>query len=162
MITWACFSKEELFNAIKSCNNSLTPRLDRLSWRYLKEIVKDKEYTKRLIDIANTCIDLGYWPSHFKISSMLIISKPNKTSYNLSKSLQPIMLLNTTGKLFEKVIGERIQFFLISNDSIHSCQLGRLKHILLYTSPPVRETTSPWWCHFWTIQARLPWQPPFS
>ena len=129
MITWPFFSKEELFNAIKSCNNSLAPGLDRLSWRYLKEIVKDKEYTKRLIDIANTCIDLGYWPSHFKISSMLIISKPNKTSYNLSKSLQPIMLLNTTGKLFEKVIGERIQFFLIYNNSIHPCQLGRLKHI---------------------------------
>jgi len=128
MITWAFFSKEELFNTIKSCNNLLVSGLDRLSWRYLKEIVKDKEYTNRLIDIANTCIDLGYWPSHFKTLSMLIIPKPNKTSYNLFKLFQPIMLLNTIGKLFEKVIGERIQFFLISNNSIHPCQLGGLKH----------------------------------
>ena len=129
MITWAPFSKEKLFNTIENCNNSLVLEPDRLSWRYLKEIVKDKEYTNRLIDIVNICIYLGYWPSHFNISSMLIISKPNKTSYNLSKSLQPIMLLNTTGKLFEKVIGERIQFFLIYNNSIHLCQLGRLKYI---------------------------------
>jgi len=38
------------------------------------------------------------------------------------------MLLNTTGKLFEKMIGERLQFLLISNNFIHPCQLGRLKH----------------------------------
>ena len=28
--------------------------------------------------------------------------------------------------------------------------------------PPIRKTTSPRWCHLWTIQARLPWRPPFS
>ena len=99
MITWAPFSKEKLFNTIESCNNLLVPGPDKLSWRYLKEIIKNKECTNILIDIANICIDLGYWLSHFK------------TSYNLSKSFQPIMLLNTTGKLFEKMIGERIQFF---------------------------------------------------
>ena len=34
--------------------------------------------------------------------------------------------------------------------------------VLSYTSPPVRKTTSPWWCYRWTIQARLPRRPPFS
>ena len=114
-MTWASFSKEELFNTIENCNNSLVLEPDRLSWRYLKEIVKDKEYTNRLIDIVNICIYLGYWLSHFK------------TSYNLSKSFQPIILLNTTSKLFEKMIGERIQFFLIPNNFIYSYQLGGLK-----------------------------------
>ena len=33
---------------------------------------------------------------------------------------------------------------------------------LSYTSPPVQKTTSLRWCHLRTIQARLPWQPPFS
>ena len=38
-----------------------------------------------------------------------------------------------------------------------------LKHpSVSYTSPPVRKTTSPQWCHLWTLQARLPWRPPFS
>ena len=116
MITQAPFSKEKLFNTIESCNNSLVPGPDRLSQRYLKKIVKNKECTNILIDIANVCIDLGYWPSHFK------------TSYNLSKSFQHIMLLNTNGKLFEKMIGERIQFFLISNNFIYPYQLDGLKH----------------------------------
>ena len=126
--TWAPFSKKELLNAIESCNNLLTSGLDRLSWRHFKEIIKDEEYTNKLIDIANTCINLGFWPSHFKMSSMVIISKPNRTSYNLSKSFWPIILLNTTSKLFEKMIGERLQFSSISNNFIHLCQLGRFKH----------------------------------
>ena len=128
MMTWAPFSKKELFNVIKSCNNLLAPGPDRFSWRYLKEIIKDDECIDRLIDIANTYIDLGHWPSHFKTSSTVIIPKPNKTLYDLPKLFLPIVLLNTTGKIFEKIIGERMQFSLISNNFIHLCQLDRLKH----------------------------------
>ena len=73
------------FNTIESCNNLSTLGLDKLSWRHLKEIVKNKECTNRLINIANICIDLGYWPSHFKTSSTVIIPKPNKASYDLLK-----------------------------------------------------------------------------
>jgi len=39
----------------------------------------------------------------------------------------PIVQLNTLGKLIEKVITERIQFTVISNNFIHQSQLGGLK-----------------------------------
>ena len=58
---------------------------------------------------------------------MVIIPKPNKPSYNLPKSFHPIILLNTLGKLIKKVIGERLQFHVGSNDFIHPSQLGSLK-----------------------------------
>jgi len=48
-------------------------------------------------------------------------------SYDQLKSFHPIVLLNTLGKLIEKVIAERIQFTVISNDFIHPSQLGGLK-----------------------------------
>jgi len=70
---------------------------------------------------------LGFWPNHFKRSSTVIIPKPNKSLYDLPKSFRPIVLLNTLGKLIEKVIGERIQFHVIANDFIHPSQLGGLK-----------------------------------
>ena len=57
----------------------------------------------------------------------IIIPKPNKTSYDLPKSFRPIVLLNTVGKLIEKVIGERLQFTTAANDFIHSSQLDGLK-----------------------------------
>ena len=58
---------------------------------------------------------------------MIIIPKPNKTSYDQAKSFCPIILLNTLGKLIEKVIAKRLQFTVINNDFIHPSQLGGLK-----------------------------------
>jgi len=47
--------------------------------------------------------------------------------YDQLKAFRPIVLLNILGKLIEKVIAERIQFTVTSNDFIHPSQLGRLK-----------------------------------
>ena len=125
--SWPSFSKAELINTINKCNNSLTPGLDKLSWSYLKAIIKDREWTNKLINITTTCINLGHWPSYFKMST-IIIPKLNKILYDSIKSFCPIVLLNTTGKLFEKMIGEWLQFLLISNNFVYPCQLGGLKY----------------------------------
>ena len=61
------------------------------------------------------------------MSLFIIISKPNKTSYNSTKVFRPIVLLNILDKLIEKVIGNRLQFQSISKDFIQSCPLGGLK-----------------------------------
>jgi len=58
---------------------------------------------------------------------MIIISKPKKPLYDSSKSFRPIILLNTLGKLIEKVIRERIQFHVVANNFIYPSQLGGLK-----------------------------------
>lgn len=91
-------------------------------------MLKDKGCLQNIIRIASTCLDLDYWPSHFKILTTIIISKSNKASYNMPKLFQPIMLLNTLGKLIEKFIGDRLQFQMISNNSIHQSQLRGLKY----------------------------------
>jgi len=127
---WAPFSKKELINAIKKCNNSSTPELNKLSWRHLKKIVKNGEYINKLINIVNAYINLDHWLSHFKVLTIIIISKPNKMLYDSTKLFCSIVLLNTTSKLFEKMIGEQLQFLSIFNNfiHIHIYQLGELKH----------------------------------
>ena len=104
-----------------------TPGPDKLLWRHLKSIMNDSDYITNVSKIANVCIDLGYWPNHFKISFTVIIPKPNKPSYDSPKLFRPIVLLNTLGKLIEKVIGERLQFHMVNNNFIHPSQLGGLK-----------------------------------
>ena len=126
--TWLLFSRKELINAIEKCNNLSAPGPDKLSWSHIKKIIKNDKYIIKSIDIANTCIDLGHWPSHFKTSTTIVIPKPNKALYDSPRSFHPIILLNTMGKLFEKIIRERMQFLIISNNFIHPCQLGGLKH----------------------------------
>ena len=89
--------------------------------------MKDNDCITNIIKITNACINLEYWPNHFKISSIVIIPKPNKPSYDSPKSFRPIVLLNTLGKLIEKVIGERLQYHVVNNNFIYLSQLGRLK-----------------------------------
>jgi len=126
-LSWPAFSKEEFRLAIINCNNSSIPGPDKLSWSYLKIILKDDDCLDIIIIIANTCIKLEYWPSHFKRSTTIVIPKPNKKSYNSPKAFRPIVLLNTVGKLIKKVIGERLQFNTASNKFIHPSQFGGLK-----------------------------------
>jgi len=124
---WVLFSKEEFRSAIVNCNNSSTPGPDKLSWSHLKTVFKNDECLTNIINIANACIDLGYWPAHFKRSTTVVISKPYKQLYNSPKSFRPIVLLNTLDKLIKKVISERLQFQVTFNDFIHLSQLSGLK-----------------------------------
>ena len=113
------FQKKSSSVSITKYNNSSTPGPDKLSWRYLKSIIKDKICLKEIINIANTCFELGHWSSYFKTSITIVIPKFNKESYDSPKSFRSIILLNTLGKLIEKVIGECFQFHVISNNFIY-------------------------------------------
>ena len=125
-LQWYPFSKEEFKQVINKCNDSSAPGPDKLTWHHLKSIVNQDDCLNNIINIANSCFDLGHWPNFFKLLSTIIIPKPNKMSYNQPKVFQPIVLLNTLGKLIEKVIAERIQFTVTSNNLIHPSQLGGL------------------------------------
>jgi len=126
-LEWVLFSKEELISSIAKYNNLSTSGSNKLSWRHLKYIIKNNSYLKRIINIADACFELCHWPSYFKISMSIIISKPNKKSYDFSKYFRPIILFNTLGKLIKKVIDNRLQFHLITNNFIHTSQLDGLK-----------------------------------
>ena len=69
---------------------------DRLGFlKTFKTVIQDKRSLTNIVNIANVYISRGYWPSYFKTSSSIIISKPNKMAYDFLKIYQPIVLLNT-------------------------------------------------------------------
>ena len=112
---WYPFSKEEFKQAISKCNDSSVPGPDKLTWHYLKSIVNQDDCLVNIINITNSCFNLGHWPNYFKYSSTIIIPKPNKMLYNQPKAFRPIVLLNTLEKLIKKVIAERLQFTVASS-----------------------------------------------
>jgi len=54
----------------------------------------------------------------------VIIYKPGKLAYNTSKAFRPIVLLNTFGKLIEKMIARQLQFVAVKYSILHSNQPG--------------------------------------
>jgi len=54
---------------------------------------------------------------------LIIVPKPNKLSDDISKTFQPIVLLNMPGKFIEIAIGVRLQAHSITLNFIHSNQL---------------------------------------
>ena len=58
---------------------------------------------------------------------LIIIPKPNKPSYDISKIFQPIVLLNIIGKLIEKTISDRLQLHSIALKFIHINQIEDIK-----------------------------------
>ena len=116
---WFPFSKEEFKSAISKCSDTSAPGPDKLTWCYLKFIIKHDSCLTNIVNIADSCINLGYWPEYFKTSSTIIISKPNKPSYDKPNAFHSIVLLNTLGKLIEKVVADRLQFTVTSNNFIY-------------------------------------------
>ena len=96
-------------------------------WHHLKLIIKNDNCLSNIINIADSCINLGHWSNYFKISTTIVIPKPNKLSYDHPKAFCLIVLLNTLGKLIEKVVTKRLQFIVACNNFIHPSQLGSLK-----------------------------------
>jgi hypothetical protein len=62
---------------------------------FLKYWCCTPEVAALFVHIAEACVMVGYWPSHFKESTSVIILKLGKPSYSTPKSFRPIVLLNT-------------------------------------------------------------------
>ena len=117
--TWTPFSRFEFVSAISKCVDSSAPGPDKMTWHHWKLILKNNKCLSKIVNIANACINLGHWPKYFKVSTTVIIPKPDKTLYDNPKVFRPIVLLNTLGKLIEKVIAKRLQHLVSSNDFIY-------------------------------------------
>ena len=72
--------------------------------------VMNNKYINNFINIANMCINFGFWLLYFKNLISIIISKPSKLAYDPPKMFHFIVLLNTFRKLIEKVISEEFKF----------------------------------------------------
>jgi hypothetical protein len=72
-----------------------------------KCIVRDSNTSRLFLWLANTCLQSGHWPAKFKASTTVVIPKPGKPLYDTPKAFRLIVLLNTLGKMFEKMLSNR-------------------------------------------------------
>lgn len=76
-----------------------------------------------ITEIINSCIDLCYFPAHFKIAKVIPILKTSKDS-KCPANYRPISLLSSLGKIFERIINSKLNASLVENSSINPKQFG--------------------------------------
>ena len=122
--SWIPFSMLEMQKALKACSNVSAPGPDHITWWHLKLILANHSYAVGILSLASACVSLRHWPRHFKESVSMIIPKPGKPAYDTPKAFRPIVLLNTLGKLIEKMIARQLQFDAVKYSILHPNQLG--------------------------------------
>jgi hypothetical protein len=100
---------------------------DHITWHHLKCIVRDGYVSRLFLWLVNTCLQPGHWPAEFKASTTVVVPKPGKLLYDTPKSFCPIVLLNTLGKMFEKMLSNRLQFEAAEHGVLHPNQFGGVR-----------------------------------
>jgi hypothetical protein len=98
---------------------------DLISNRIIKNL--PKSILIILTSIFNSCLNLSYFPKVWKIANIFSFSKPGKDA-NTPSNYRPISLFLNVGKIFERIILDRLNSFEYSNDVIIPQQFGFQKN----------------------------------
>ncbi|GBM22503.1 Putative protein in type-1 retrotransposable element R1DM [Araneus ventricosus] len=111
----------EITNIIKSLRNGKAPGVDGIDNLILKSI--NKSFPSLLLNFFNKCLSLQTFPDTFKISNIVLFQKVGKDPKQPS-SYHPIALLPTIGKVLEKLLTQRLTFFLENGNKLNEHQHG--------------------------------------
>lgn len=80
-----------------------------------------------ITNLFNASLASGYFPLNFKSATAVLIPKPGKPHTD-PKNYRPISLLETLGKVFERLINQRLRTHLEHNDLLTNKQFGFRPH----------------------------------
>ena len=80
-----------------------------------------------LVSIFNLALSMGYYLDWFKKAILKFIQKDEKDATKV-ENYRPISLLEIPGKLFEKILNERLMKYLEENDILNENQYAYRKH----------------------------------
>lgn len=100
------FTTEELQMAAKKLKNNKAPGPDGVPTEVLKDIADARPDI--LVNMYNHCLIEGTFPTPWKEQQLVLISK-GKGDPAAPSSYRPLCMLNTAGKLFERLLKPRIE-----------------------------------------------------
>ena len=114
------FNEEELMKIIRNLKVHKPHGHDDISMRMIK--ICDKSILKPLILLFENSIKSSYYPDIWKKSNIIPVHKKNDKQ--LVNNYRPISLLPIFGKIFEKIIFNRIYNFLSEENLLNNNQSG--------------------------------------
>ncbi|MBW0530889.1 hypothetical protein O181_070604 [Austropuccinia psidii MF-1] len=122
LLNFPLITKDEIENTILELQNKKAPGPDGISNELIK--LSKPLLTTHLICLYNLCLEQGNYPNGWKETRTAIIKEAAKDNYTDPSAYRPIALLNTLGKLFEKIINNRLTYWAHNNNTIHLGHVG--------------------------------------
>jgi hypothetical protein len=116
------FTDTEVSDVINAQNYRKSPGLDGFTADIVFRLHSiDTDF---LTTIYNKCLNFGLFPGLWKVSIVKVLKKPNKTDYTNPKSYRLISLLSIFAKILEKLLINRINYYLHSNNLLSHKKFG--------------------------------------
>lgn len=120
----ARITPDEISITLASCASWNAPGPDGVPYGFLKTL--GKPLHTYLAEIFNACLAIGHFPARHQVGLTVVLQKPNKAPEELrtASGWRPITLLNTVGKLFEKILADRIALAAETHRLLPEGQMG--------------------------------------
>ncbi|XP_035724078.1 uncharacterized protein LOC118442501 [Vespa mandarinia] len=114
-------TEEELLKAASSIRNEEAPGSGVLPAKVMKAVAQN--HPKHLLNMYNMCLRVGIFPAQWKKARLVFISK-GKGPADAASSYRPICMLDTAGKLLEKLLRPRLHAALRAAGDLAGRQYG--------------------------------------
>lgn len=109
-------TREEIIRAVKCRKMNSAPGPDHIEYGMIKRM--NSEFMEILTYIFNECVKTGKYPVQWKEHQVIFIDKPGK------EKVRPITLSSCMGKILERMITERINWWAERNGIVNKKQNG--------------------------------------
>jgi ribonuclease HI len=116
------FTEPEVTQIVSQQNNAKSPGEDGFNAAIVKEVHKSNP--QFLTKLYNKSLILGVFPNVWKTSVVKVIRKPGDRDYRKPNSYRPISLLSVFAKILEKLLINRITYYLKINGLLGENQFG--------------------------------------
>lgn len=113
---------DEILSILKTIAPDKAPGPDSIPNRFLREC-RDV-LAGPLAKLFQDCLQRSYHPTPFRHSKTVVLRKPQKAAYDVAKAYRPIALLNTLGKMLEKIVARRISALAEEHGLLPTTQMG--------------------------------------
>ena len=119
------FRLKDLKRALRKAKNT-APGPDKIHYEFLRNL--PTECLSILLDLINRIWENGNFPEIWRLAIVIPIPKPQKDDYSNPKNYRPISLTSCLCKTVERLINERLVWYLETNGYIDKYQSGFRKH----------------------------------
>lgn len=116
------FTQRELKDILERMDPRKTPGEDGITSKILLKVFEN--FPKYMTAIYNSCLTRGTFPKQWKRATIVPIVKPGKERSSEVTKFRPISLLNTGGKVLEKLLIDRIMHYAYSRHLMNDNQFG--------------------------------------